>query len=264
MWLRRPDCHASISSGWPDQPAVSGEAEGLCPLSGVWLWELENWYLPWHPSCDQTLRSQPGLWQRGVFLSTFYSFKHLTHWQQGLQQHLRPIHSYGFTALNSVLAANLKFHLHLHGPESNFLPQEEALQAFIQPETLDGPNQYFCERCKKKCDARKVSTLRMWHGGPFSLKTVFRYWPAWFFDKCFSTQGLRFLHFPYLLTLQLKRFDFDYTTMHRIKLNDRMTFPEELDMSPFIDVEDEVRAEMGMAIFVSYKLWLTTVSSLFF
>ncbi|KAM5247640.1 ubiquitin carboxyl-terminal hydrolase 47 isoform 7-T7 [Ctenodactylus gundi] len=84
--------------------------------------------------------------------------------------------------------------------------QEEALHAFIQPEILDGPNQYFCERCKKKCDARK---------------------------------GLRFLHFPYLLTLQLKRFDFDYTTMHRIKLNDRMTFPEELDMSTFIDVEDE-------------------------
>uniref|UniRef100_A0A8C8FTU7 Ubiquitin carboxyl-terminal hydrolase 47 n=1 Tax=Oncorhynchus tshawytscha TaxID=74940 RepID=A0A8C8FTU7_ONCTS len=83
---------------------------------------------------------------------------------------------------------------------------EEALQAFVQPETLDGANQYFCERCKKKCDARK---------------------------------GLRFLHFPYLLTLQLKRFDFDYTTMHRIKLNDRMSFPEELDMSPFIDVEDE-------------------------
>ncbi|XP_048042176.1 ubiquitin carboxyl-terminal hydrolase 47 isoform X1 [Megalobrama amblycephala] len=92
------------------------------------------------------------------------------------------------------------------GASQVFGSVEEALQAFIQPETLDGPNQYFCERCKKKCDARK---------------------------------GLRFLHFPYLLTLQLKRFDFDYTTMHRIKLNDRMTFPEELDMSPFIDVEDE-------------------------
>ncbi|XP_063043882.1 ubiquitin carboxyl-terminal hydrolase 47 isoform X3 [Engraulis encrasicolus] len=92
------------------------------------------------------------------------------------------------------------------GSSQTFGSVEEALQAFIQPETLDGPNQYFCERCKKKCDARK---------------------------------GLRFLHFPYLLTLQLKRFDFDYTTMHRIKLNDRMTFPEELDMSPFIDVEDE-------------------------
>ncbi|MBN3279826.1 UBP47 hydrolase, partial [Polyodon spathula] len=93
-----------------------------------------------------------------------------------------------------------------YGSSQAFASVEEALQAFIQPETLDGPNQYFCERCKKKCDARK---------------------------------GLRFLHVPYLLTLQLKRFDFDYTTMHRIKLNDRMTFPEELDMSPFIDVEDE-------------------------
>lgn len=61
-------------------------------------------------------------------------------------------------------------------------------------------------------------------------------------------QGLRFLHFPYLLTLQLKRFDFDYTTMHRIKLNDRMTFPEELDMSPFIDVEDEVRGRFKIPI----------------
>ncbi|XP_069821168.1 ubiquitin carboxyl-terminal hydrolase 47 isoform X3 [Dendropsophus ebraccatus] len=93
-----------------------------------------------------------------------------------------------------------------YGSSTAFGSVEEALHAFIQPETLDGPNQYFCERCKKKCDARK---------------------------------GLRFLHFPYLLTLQLKRFDFDYTSMHRIKLNDRMTFPEELDMSPFIDVEDE-------------------------
>lgn len=43
--------------------------------------------------------------------------------------------------------------------------QEEALQAFIQPETLDGPNQYFCERCKKKCDARKVSAATAGRGG---------------------------------------------------------------------------------------------------
>ncbi|KAG8438305.1 hypothetical protein GDO86_008837 [Hymenochirus boettgeri] len=93
-----------------------------------------------------------------------------------------------------------------YGSNTAFGSVEEALHAFIQPETLDGANQYFCERCKKKCDARK---------------------------------GLRFLHFPYLLTLQLKRFDFDYTSMHRIKLNDRMTFPDELDMCPFMDVEDE-------------------------
>lgn len=58
----------------------------------------------------------------------------------------------------------------------------------MQPETLDGNNQYHCEKCNKKCDAHK---------------------------------GLKFSKFPYLLTLHLKRFDFDYTTLHRIKLNDK-------------------------------------------
>ena len=37
--------------------------------------------------------------------------------------------------------------------------------------------------------------------------------------------------------------------MHRIKLNDRMAFPEELDMSPFIDVEDEVSKALTMSVF---------------
>lgn len=65
---------------------------------------------------------------------------------------------------------------------------EEALSAFVQPETLNENNQYFCEKCNKKCDAHK---------------------------------GLKFTKFPYILTLHLKRFDFDYQTMHRIKLNDK-------------------------------------------
>ncbi|KAK7500181.1 hypothetical protein BaRGS_00008728, partial [Batillaria attramentaria] len=80
---------------------------------------------------------------------------------------------------------------------------EESMDAFVQPEILDGANQYFCEKCNKKCNAHK---------------------------------GLKFLTFPYLLTLQLKRFDFDYNTLHRIKLNDRMTFPEILDLNRFIEV----------------------------
>ena len=53
---------------------------------------------------------------------------------------------------------------------------------------LQGDNQYHCEKCDKKVDALKY---------------------------------LKFKAFPYLLTLQLKRFDFDYTTFHRIKLNSR-------------------------------------------
>uniref|UniRef100_A0A1A9W4U0 Ubiquitin carboxyl-terminal hydrolase 47 n=1 Tax=Glossina brevipalpis TaxID=37001 RepID=A0A1A9W4U0_9MUSC len=78
---------------------------------------------------------------------------------------------------------------------------EEALRAFVQPETLDGNNQYFCEKCNKKCDAHK---------------------------------GLKFKNFPYILTLHLKRFDFDYQTMHRLKLNDKVTFPQKLNLSTFI------------------------------
>ena len=62
------------------------------------------------------------------------------------------------------------------------------MEAFVEPETLTETNQYRCEQCQAKQDAHK---------------------------------GLKFKSFPYLLTLQLKRFDFDYNTMHRIKLNDR-------------------------------------------
>lgn len=62
------------------------------------------------------------------------------------------------------------------------------MRAFVQYETLEGTNQYHCEKCNKKCDAHK---------------------------------GLKFTKFPYLLTLHLKRFDFDYKTFHRIKLNDK-------------------------------------------
>lgn len=78
---------------------------------------------------------------------------------------------------------------------------EEALKAFVQPETLDGNNQYFCEKCNKKCDAHK---------------------------------GLKFSKFSYILTLHLKRFDFDYQICHRIKLNDRVTFPQTLNLNGYI------------------------------
>jgi len=35
-------------------------------------------------------------------------------------------------------------------------------------------------------------------------------------------QSLKFLTFPYLLTIHLLRFDFDYNTFRRIKLNHRL------------------------------------------
>lgn len=87
------------------------------------------------------------------------------------------------------------------GSSRSYGSVQEALRAFVTPETLDGSNQYHCERCGRKCDAHK---------------------------------GLKFVRFPYLLTLQLKRFDFDPATMHRIKLNDKVTFPEMLDLNQFV------------------------------
>ncbi|KAI0214475.1 Ubiquitin carboxyl-terminal hydrolase 47, partial [Lamellibrachia satsuma] len=32
---------------------------------------------------------------------------------------------------------------------------EKALKAFVEPETLEGNNQYWCETCNKKCNAHK-------------------------------------------------------------------------------------------------------------
>jgi len=79
---------------------------------------------------------------------------------------------------------------------------EEALAKFVEPETLSGDNQYHCEKCDCKVNAEK---------------------------------GLKFSKFPYLLTLQLKRFDFDFETLNRVKLDDRVTFPEILDLNQFIE-----------------------------
>ncbi|KAI1722019.1 ubiquitin carboxyl-terminal hydrolase domain-containing protein [Ditylenchus destructor] len=87
------------------------------------------------------------------------------------------------------------------GATESYKSVEEALRAFIKPEVLSGNNQYNCETCNSKQDAEK---------------------------------GLRITQFPYLLTIQLKRFDFDYNTLHRIKLNDKMTFPDILDINEFV------------------------------
>uniref|UniRef100_A0A915PZW7 Ubiquitin carboxyl-terminal hydrolase n=1 Tax=Setaria digitata TaxID=48799 RepID=A0A915PZW7_9BILA len=94
------------------------------------------------------------------------------------------------------------------GASDAFKSVEEALHAFIKPEVLEGSNQYYCEGCKRKQNALK---------------------------------GLRIIKFPYLLSIQLKRFDFDCNTLHRIKLNDKMTFPALLNLNEF--VYDATRSE---------------------
>jgi ubiquitin C-terminal hydrolase/predicted N-acetyltransferase YhbS len=86
---------------------------------------------------------------------------------------------------------------------------EEALEKYVTPEILDGNNQYYCEQCDKKRDA---------------------------------TKGLEFDTFPYLLTLQLKRFDYDWEADRRIKLMDRVSFPQVLNLNSFVQNPSVVSA----------------------
>jgi len=81
-----------------------------------------------------------------------------------------------------------------------------ALEKFVEAELLSGSNQYTCDTCGKKVDA---------------------------------TKGLQLKELPFLLCLHLKRFDFDWETMQRIKLNNKVTFPHILDLSKFSDAEQK-------------------------
>lgn len=84
------------------------------------------------------------------------------------------------------------------GSNDSFTSVEQCLREFTNPEILDGNNKYQCEVCKSKQDAVK---------------------------------GLRYKKFPYILSMQLKRFDFNYENCSRIKLNDKVTFPDYLDLN---------------------------------
>jgi ubiquitin C-terminal hydrolase len=84
----------------------------------------------------------------------------------------------------------------------------KALENYRKPENLTGDNKYDCSVCSSKQDA---------------------------------TKGLKLKHLPYVLVMQLKRFDLDYTTFQRIKLNDKVTFPQILNLNPYVREPSLVR-----------------------
>lgn len=65
---------------------------------------------------------------------------------------------------------------------------------------LEGDNAYMCEECKEKRDTLKRTCLGA---------------------------------LPNTLILNLKRFDFDFDTFQRVKLNTYLSFPEQLDLLPY-------------------------------
>lgn len=93
---------------------------------------------------------------------------------------------------------------------------EKALDNFVRPEHLNGDNKYHCDHCGSKEDAIK---------------------------------GLKFKELPYILVLHLKRFDFDYSTNHRIKINDKVSFQEIMNLNSLlgqaapVDMEIDSKAD---------------------
>jgi ubiquitin C-terminal hydrolase len=65
---------------------------------------------------------------------------------------------------------------------------------------LEGDNAYFCDKCERKRNALKR----------YSIKRL-----------------------PNVLFLMLRRFEFNYDTMTKFKVNDYCSFPIDLDMSPY-------------------------------
>ncbi|KAL0232047.1 hypothetical protein PCE1_003043 [Barthelona sp. PCE] len=78
---------------------------------------------------------------------------------------------------------------------------EEALNKYVITETLEGDNAYSCSGCNNMVRADKRMAL-------FQL--------------------------PDVMNIQLMRFDFDYQTMRRIKINERVAFPLYLDMDQWL------------------------------
>lgn len=74
------------------------------------------------------------------------------------------------------------------------------MEAMVKGEILEGDNAYHCDTCGKKVKAvKRVSLKRL----------------------------------PNHLIIVLKRFEFNYDNMSKIKLNDFCEFPMELDLKPY-------------------------------
>lgn len=77
---------------------------------------------------------------------------------------------------------------------------DQGLEQFVRGESLDGENQYFCEKCNTKVPATKQVLIET---------------P------------------PNLLTIHLKRFEFNYQTLSNEKINSKCSFPLELNIRPY-------------------------------
>uniref|UniRef100_A0A673FVS7 Ubiquitin carboxyl-terminal hydrolase 48 n=1 Tax=Sinocyclocheilus rhinocerous TaxID=307959 RepID=A0A673FVS7_9TELE len=82
----------------------------------------------------------------------------------------------------------------------------ECVTEFLKEEKLEGDNRYYCESCQSKQNA---------------------------------TRRIKLQSLPRTLNFQLMRFVFDRQSSHKKKLNTFISFPEVLDMGPFLEGKEE-------------------------
>lgn len=76
----------------------------------------------------------------------------------------------------------------------------QSLEAFVKADILDGDNKYQCSQCNQMVDARKYACLG---------------------------------RLPDNLVFSLKRFDFDFESLTRVKVHDHFEFPMSLSVEPY-------------------------------
>ena len=76
----------------------------------------------------------------------------------------------------------------------------DSLEQYVKGDLLEGANAYHCEKCNRKVDTVKRLCIKK---------------------------------LPQILTIQLKRFDYDFERSCAIKFNDYFEFPRKLDMEPY-------------------------------
>jgi len=125
-----------------------------------------------------------------------------------------------FNSIKSETFMDISLSIKQFGVPKPIASVEEGLNNFIKAETLDGNNRYQLDPDEKAGRTEKMMVD--------------------------AHKGLQFADFPYILTLQLKRFDFDYNTMRRIKITDRVAFPELLDLRPYLAANPTINRRISL------------------
>lgn len=102
------------------------------------------------------------------------------------------------------------------------LPQESSFERIFQTKSLSGDNKAYCNECNKKTEATYVSFKIKTNCRQVTFYTGIEWKGCMLVYIVFNSvscviQGCEMVKSPQILTLLLKRFDFDYNTMSHFK-----------------------------------------------